>query len=194
VTCAAYCCAMLRRWIAGLALAGVFLASRSAGATEKEHHLGADLGLSLLSIQDKSTVDFGGGIGAHYAYGLSDQFNFLAELNGSIVALGSQGDAMTPRTRPSTLSTAAVGLAYVLDITQWVPYFGVLAGAGMMTGGTVDSPLFLPDGVIALGLDYRVNHDWSLGVAARQHMFVTRLGDYPSYTTLNARLEYTWGW
>jgi hypothetical protein len=179
-----------------LSLTAAFAVTLAGGAraTEKEHHLGADIGGSLLSIQDKSTADLGAGIGAHYAYGLTDQFNFLAELNGSIVALGSQGDSSTPHTRPNTLETAGVGLSYVLDITQWVPYFGALLGAGLMTGGTLDSPLLLPDAVIAVGVDYRLNHDWSLGVAARQHMFVTKLDEYPTYTTLTARFEYTWGW
>jgi hypothetical protein len=185
---------MLRSGIAALALAGAVLASTEARATEKEHHLGGDLGLSLLSIQDKSTVDLGAGVGAHYAYGLSDQFNFLAELNGSIVALGSQGDDKTPRTRPTTLSTAGVGVSYVLDITQWVPYFGVLAGAGLMTGGTLDAALVLPDAQVAVGLDYRINHDWAVGIAGRQHFFFTDMNNYPSYTNVFARFEYTWGW
>jgi hypothetical protein len=182
------------RWLGLLVVVGAVVIPRAASATEREHHLGADLGLSILPVQDKSTVDIGAGIGAHYSYGLSDQFNFMAEMNGSIVALGESGDSTTPHTRPSTVTTAGVGLGYVLDITQYVPYFGVLIGAGMMTGGTLDSVLFLPDAQIAVGLDYRINHDWSIGLAGRQHMFVTKLSDYPSYTNVFARFEYTWGW
>jgi hypothetical protein len=181
----------------GVAVAAASLAATLAAparATEREHQLGADLGLSLLPIQDKSTMDVGAGVGAHYSYGLTDQFNFMAEANGSIVALGQSSGKGIPTTRPSTLTTAGVGLGYVLDITQWVPYFGVLLGAGMMTGGSLTSALFLPDAQIAVGLDYRLNRDWAFGVAGRQHMFVTELGEYPSYTTVTARFEYTWGW
>jgi hypothetical protein len=31
-------------------------------------------------------------------------------------------------------------------------------------------------------------------VAYRQHLFVAKMTDYPSFSTLGLRFEYTWGW
>ena len=60
--------------------------AREAHAIERQHHLGLDPSLSMLKVDDKSSISTGAGLGAHYTYGISDQFNFMAELNGAIVA------------------------------------------------------------------------------------------------------------
>lgn len=169
------------------------LGPSAAHAAEREHHLGVDGGLSMLQVGDKSSVDLGGGLGAHYAYGVTDQFNFLAEMSASLVALKEASDATTPRTRPTTVSTGGVGVAYVLDVTRYVPYFGVVLGGAYMAGGTIDRGKVLPDAQLALGLDYKLNPSWAIGLAIREHFFFTDTTDYPTYTTGFARAEYTWG-
>ena len=171
----------------------LILAPKTALAVEREHHFGLDAGLSVLRVGDKASTDIGGGVGLHYAYGVTDQFNFAAEIGTSLVAIGETGDAMTPRTRPATVSHGGVGATYVLDITRWVPYFGVLVGPAYFAGGTVDGGKLLPDGQLALGLDYKLNPSWAVGAAVRQHFFFTDMTDYPTYTNVFARFEYTWG-
>jgi hypothetical protein len=83
-------------------------------------------------------------------------------------------------------------VAYVFDIVRIVPYGGLLAGAAMLQGGTLDKALFLPDLQLALGADYYITRNFALGVAYRQHMFITKMSTYPSFSNFWLRAEYTW--
>lgn len=171
-----------------------FLASRESVAAERQHHLGLDPSLAILAIDDKSTASVGVGMGLHYTYGLNDQFNFMAELNGSIVAKSQDQDTpTTPRTRPAEVDYASVGVGYVIDVIQWVPYLCVLAGGYRLSGGTLADSLVLPGLEVGLGLDYQVTRHWTVGLGGRQHMLLTKMSTYPSYTTAFLRLEYAWG-
>lgn len=183
---------MKRANVAAAALAACVV-STNARALEREHHVGADLGLSALKVDDKSTISACCGLGLHYTYGLTDAFNLMAEANGSIVSFGETLDKDTPHTRPTMVGHASVGVAYVLDVLTWVPYGGLLIGPTVLSGGTLDRALVLPDAVVALGLDYKLSHTWSVGVAIRQHMMLSKTSMYPSYTNLFARVEYVWG-
>ena len=189
----------MRRRVAAFASAGAVglaIASLSspAGAVERENHLGLDAGGSLLVVGDKSTNDLGGSVGAHYSYGLNDTFNLMIEGSFSLVALDQTADSKkTPQTYPAWLANADVGIAYVLDVLQWVPYAGLLVGAYDLSGGTIPGMKFLPGAAIALGLDYRLSPSLSVGVAARQH-FVSDTSTYPSFTQVLLRVDYTWGW
>jgi hypothetical protein len=175
-----------------IALAGATLASR-ARAVEHEHHLGVETGAAILVMSDKT--DVGAGVGGHWTFGLSDAFNLMVEGAWSLVALGERAkDAHTPRTRPASVANADVGIGYVLDVLQWVPYGGLLLGGYALGGGTIEGAKVLPGAEIALGLDYRFGPRWAAGFAFRQHMLFTEASTYPSYTQLFARWEYTWGW
>ncbi|MDP9150309.1 MAG: outer membrane beta-barrel protein [Myxococcota bacterium] len=165
-----------------------------AGAVEREHHLGADVGAAVLVVHDKSTADAGGGAGAHWTYGLSDAFNLMAEGTWSLVALHETAQSRsTPKTRPASVTNLDLGVGYVFDVLRWVPYAGLLLGSYVFSGGTIQSARILPGAALALGLDYRVDRSWTAGVALRQHVF-TDASTYPSYTQVLARFEYTWGW
>lgn len=168
--------------------------ARDAGAVERQHHLGLAPSLSMLKVDDKSTLSVGVGGMIHYTYGLSDQFNLMAQAGSSIVALDQQQDAPgTPRTRPATVDHVSVGLGYVIDVLRWVPYVAAIPGVYRLAGGTLPSGLFLPGAALALGLDYQLNRHWAIGGAAQQHFLFTKLSTYPSYTTVLFRLEYMWG-
>jgi hypothetical protein len=181
-----------------LAVAGVVFASTAlaspAWAVEHEHHLGVDVGGSMLVIGDKSTNDVGGTAMVHYTYGLSDEFDLMFEGAYSLVALGQTADSpRTPQTYPSWIANANVGIAYVFDVLTWVPYAGILVGGYGLSGGTIPGMKLLPGVEIALGLDYRLGSSVSVGVAARQHL-LSETDTYPSFTQLLARIEYVWGW
>ncbi len=177
---------------ASLVLAGVSMAC-PAGAVEREHHVGVDLGVAILSMPDKT--DVGAGVGGHWTYGLSDAFNLMVEGGWSLIAPGeSLVSAATPKTRPASAANAGVGVAYVLDVLRWVPYGGVLLGGYALMGGTLDSTRWIPGGALALGLDYRFDRSFAAGVAFRQHLLATDTATYPSFTQVFARIEYTWGW
>lgn len=163
-------------------------------AVEHEHHLGASLGPSALDVSDKSGLMIGAGGAVHYAYGLSDAFNLVAEGSSAIVALDAKLDTPdTPHTRPAAVHTLGIGAAYVFDILRWVPYAGLLAGGAYLHGGTIDKGVAAASAQLALGLDYKFNFQFAAGVAYRQHFFLTKLDTYPSYSQLLFRLEYAWG-
>ena len=182
--------------LAALVLGAALCASpREALAIERQHHFGLDPTLALLKVDDKSSMSPAVGLGAHYTYGLNDQFNFMAELNASFMIQGEKLDEpTTPRTRPTQIAHALAGVGYVIDILQWVPYFGVLVGGYRLGGGTLDDPLVVLGGAVQLGLDYQLSRQWAIGGALQQHFLVTKMSDYPSYTTMMLRFEYMWGY
>ena len=178
-------------------VAGALLCAspREAQAIERQHHFGLDPTLALLKVDDKSGMSTGLGLGAHYTYGLNDQFNFMAELNASFMPSGEKlEDATTPHTRPTQIGHALAGIGYVIDVLRWVPYFGVLAGGYRLAGGTLDNQLFIVGGAVQLGLDYQLSRQWAIGAAGQQHFLLTQISTYPSYTTVMLRLEYMWGY
>jgi hypothetical protein len=165
--------------------------ARGAGAVEREHQLGVDIGLPMLTIADKSTPDIGAAFGIHYGYGITDQFNLLIELQYSLLALNVF--STDPPTHPAQMWNADIGATYVLDVLRWVPYFGALAGGYLMNGGTLPSPLLLPGAEIVVGLDYLVTPKWAVGVELSEHFLFTDMSLYTSYSTAFARTEFRWG-
>jgi Outer membrane protein beta-barrel domain len=180
------------RLVGAAVAAAVVSFSSNGGAVESEHQIGIDGGMSMLVMSDKT--DVGGALGAHWAYGLSDALNLMAEGAWSLVALGEKvQNVHTPRTRPTNVGNVDFGISYVFDVLQWVPYAGILVGGYALLGGTIGSPTILPGASAAVGLDYRLGRKWAVGLAFRQH-FVTDTSTYPSFTHAFARFEYTWGW
>lgn len=181
---------------AALALAAcVTLSAASAGAVERENAIGVDVGPTMLSVSSKSSPDFGASLGFHYTYGLSDAFNLVADAGWSLVALNEViADSTTPRNRPTNVTNACAGLAYVLDVLRWVPYGAAELGGYLLDGGTLVGPKFLPGGALAVGLDYRFNRSFSAGVMLREHFLLTEISTYPTFTQALARFEYVWGW
>jgi hypothetical protein len=184
-------------WKRGAALiagaAGVARAP-SAHAVEREQFLGANLGGSALIVADKNSPDIGPALGAHWGYGMSDEFNLMVEAAWSLASNSDKPAPKTPATRPSSVWDAEVGVGYVFDVLSWVPYAGLLVGADVLTGGTLEHTQVKPDFVVALGLDYRFDRHWAVGAALRQHVLLVDSSTYPSFTQAFARCEYTWGW
>jgi hypothetical protein len=169
-------------------------APREAEAIERQHHIGLDPSLSMLKVDDKSTMSVGFGLGAHYTYGINDQFNFMAEMNVSRVAANQeQDDETSPHTRPADVAHASAGVGYVIDVLRFVPYIGLMLGGYRLSGGTLDNALLLPGAELAAGLDYQLNRHWAIGLAGRQHLLFTKASTYPTYTTVLLRFEYMWG-
>lgn len=183
----------VRAWTAAALVALSVTIAPPAGAVEREHNVGVDLGASVLLVSSKSSPDVGGGAGAHYTYGLSDAFNLMVEGSWSLLAIEYAHGPSTPRNRPGWGANADVGVAYVFDVLQWVPYIGLLAGGYGFGGGTLSGTKVLAGAAFALGCDYRFSRSLAGGAAIRQHV-VTDPSDYPSLTQLFLRLEYTWGW
>jgi hypothetical protein len=174
---------------------GIVLAPREARAIERQHHIGAGGQLSILSVEDKSTASIGGGLALHYAYGMNDTFNLMVEATSSSVARDQQQDTPeAPRTRPAGVDHGSFGVGYVIDVFKWVPYLCMLGGVYRVYGGTVPEALFLPGISIGAGLDYQLSRSVAVGVGVREHLMISKLQTYPSYTTVFLRAEYMWGW
>lgn len=177
-----------------LVLPLLLLAPSTAHAIERQHHLGLSPSLSMLKIDGKPSLSVGAGGGLHYTYGLNDQFNFVAEGNFSVVAAEEKIEAPeTPRNRPTSIGNVSAGIGYVIDILRWVPYANATTGVYQLAGGTLDSSVFIWGAALAIGLDYQLSRHWAIGVKGQQHLLLTKLSTYPSYTNVLLRFEYMWG-
>jgi hypothetical protein len=200
--------APLRRLAAPLlgALAALaLLAPARAEAYEKQWHVGASLGYVALMGDNPTRHGLGGGL--HLTYGLSDAFNLMIETE----ATGHFGRAAVPAAKKSdtdiaeqngaAFTRAGVGVGYVFDVLQWVPYVGFVAGAadiinlGPLCGGDGQSPChdLRLDLAVPFGLDYSINRSFSVGLGGRYQMLIS---GQPLVHALGvfARAEYVWGY
>jgi hypothetical protein len=162
--------------------------ARTAHAFERQWHVGIDAGYAV--ILDEGVSGFGGG--AHAAYGLSDSFNAMLELDvtrhpGAGIASGQGANATV--TSLETIASGGAGIAYTIDVARAVPYVGLLA-AGYRVGAL---SAFSPGGQIALGLDYQLERNWAVGAQLRMHTIFTADAGTLAYATTFVRLEYLWG-
>jgi hypothetical protein len=166
------------RWTAKLAAAAIASSvlgwTGGSAAFERQWHAGADVGMGHISLGDGSTGLAGG---AHLAYGLSDAFNAMFEF-----------DVSRHPDIGRTVYSTALGAAYTLDITRWVPYAGVLVGGYRLAGAPGRDSLGVQ---LAAGMDYQIGRSWATGVQFRYHQILT--GETAAYTTTLFRFEYLWG-
>lgn len=185
----------LLRFALAAGLTASALVGGEARAFEKQHHFGLSPALAILKVDGKSTSSVGAGLSIHYAYGLTDQFNFLAEGGSHVVALDQQRDSQeTPSTFPSRVDHLGVGVGYVLDVLRWVPYFGVLGQGYVLSGGTLAESRMAVGVALAAGLDYQFGRHFAVGLAVRQNFIASELSTYPSFTLAQLRAEYVWGY
>ncbi|MBX3216654.1 MAG: hypothetical protein KF850_31755 [Labilithrix sp.] len=181
--------------VAAAAFTGALAAAPDARAIERQHHIGLAPAIGSLRIDGKSTASTGIGGALHYAYGLTDQWNLSVEAGSVVVAANQEQDFVeAPRNRPASVDHAIAGVQYVIDILRWVPYIGLSGGAYRLSGGTLDSMLILPGLSLGAGVDYQLNRQFAVGLGVRQHLMVTKVSTYPSYTTALLRFEYMWGY
>jgi Outer membrane protein beta-barrel domain len=160
-----------------VAAALVLLASPRASAYERQWHAGADAGLASL-FGDHSSGGFG--TGAHLAYGLSDVFNAMLEL-----------DYTHHSSANTSVWSSGVGLAYTLDVARIVPYAGLLVGGYRLTNKLYTTS---PGAQIALGVDYQIDRHWAAGLQIRMHtIFAPDPVGTLAYGTTFLRFEYVWG-
>jgi hypothetical protein len=149
----------------------------SAWSFERQWHAGVDAGYAGLT-GDNGASGYGGG--AHLAYGLSDAFNALLELDIS----RHPGDN-------TTIWSGGAGAAYTIDVARAVPYLGLLAGGYKLHGDLSSTGLGFQ---VVLGLDYQLERNWAIGVQARMHtIFAGDPVGVREYATTFLRAEYVWG-
>jgi hypothetical protein len=171
-----------------LAAGAALLAPSRAEAFEREWHLGGGLGVTAYPHH----YSVGPALGLHAAYGISDVFDLKLELLGSD---HTYRDSPKSESRSVLPYSAAVGLAYKLDVLQWIPYGGLLLGYQHSVGRLPIPAPFRRDDLLAalvLGLDYALSRDWGLGVSLRTDFLLTSREPGGATTTL-LRAEYHWG-
>ncbi len=137
-----------RRLFATLASALPFLFADRAVAFERQWHVGGGFGVA----SESGDHDLGLVLGLHGAYGLSDVFDVRLELQGSRNDIGGI---------PVSLYFARAGLAYKLDVLEWIPYVG--GSAGGLSAVWDDGATIRPCAGGFVGLDYAVSRHVGVG-------------------------------
>jgi hypothetical protein len=166
-----------RSFVATAAVGVVVFAAPSAGAFERQWHFGGGLGVAAPS----DGYAEGPAFGVHGAYGLSDVFDARLELQASRNAAGEL---------PVWFYGARLGLAYKLDVIQWIPYAGASLGGFALAGN--ERALVKPSAGAFVGLDYAVSRNFGVGVfGAGDYVFVD---SGVTMLSLLVRAEYRFGW
>lgn len=156
---------------------------RPACAFERQWHAGAAAGIATLSGSEPAPA-----LGVHAAYGLSDMFDIDLELTGSRHGSAPRVDVLG----------ASAGIAYKIDVFEWVPYATLLGGYYRFAGG--GGPHGGEAGEIGtslgIGLDYLASRHVAIGFQLRGHDLLLDGIDWPGSDYLTALLqgEYRWGW
>jgi hypothetical protein len=155
-------------------------APREARAFERQWHLGGGLGF----VAPNSGYSMAPTLALHAAYGISDVFDTRFVV---AAAWPHPSDAKQPT---SVLSMSTLGLAYKLDIIEWVPYIGVRAGA-FGFGASPSQPYARFGGVLGTmaGIDYSFSRSFAVGAEFAEDLLL------PAGTVLSGVLhaEYHWG-
>ncbi len=106
------------RWVLAAGVGIVAFGEGRASAFEQQWHLGIGGGISAPSAEYRVAPT----VALYGAYGVSDVFDVRLTASGSLLHSSSDGGGRT------SLSLGTLGLAYKLDVIEWVPYFGVRAG------------------------------------------------------------------
>ncbi len=197
----------LRPALAASVFAAALLASPRSYAFEHQWHVGGDLGYTALMGAQQTRHGLGGGL--HLTYGLTDAVNLMAELHVSShfsrvgeAPVDDKGNATGPVVPvPSVVFTSgAVGVGYVVDVLQWVPYAGALVGVADLidTSGTCGAAGSPCHGVrldleIPFGLDYSISRSVAVGVGGRYQLLIGGPSIEHGLTAL-LRAEYVWGY
>jgi len=173
------------RLLCSLALVGVATTlSPLAQAWERQWRLGGEAGYGMVGLSEGSLNGFLGG--AHLTYGLSDAFN---------LRVGADVSAFDrpPPASYALLWSGTVGIEYVVDIMDLVPYVGVSTGAMGVFKEAERHDLYL--GIeIPAGLGYQVLPELTVGAEFRYRLllFGSDVGPVPLLTVLG-RAEFVWG-
>ncbi len=170
-----------------LAASTVALTSERALAFEKQWHLGGGVGVGGFMAEE--TVGTAPVLGLYGAYGVSDMFDVGLELNASNHDAGEAGGR-------AWVYSVAAGAAYKLDVLQWIPYVGLLAGFYYFDGPTPVGRDADFGASLTIGLDYAISRNVAMGGQLRFHFFSNELPssiDDNALMTVLIRAEYRWG-
>jgi len=132
-----------------------------ASAYERQWRVGPDFGWVAASFPGGSVDGFGAG--AHVTYGLTDAINLRAQGDLSVFDL--------PEASSAIVYGGVVGGEYVLDVLNWVPFVGAMAGPVALAIQDGETVMHL--GVeIPFGLGYQLSEQWTVGAEGRYRMYL----------------------
>jgi hypothetical protein len=176
----------------GLLLGAVcgLLICRPARAFERQWHVGIEAGAANPVGGELGLSPLGG---VYAAYGLSDVFDVRAGVAGALASRDARGSL---RALSARLASARLGLAYKLDVIEWIPYAALTAGvayAGLDYGeaGTVTE--WAPAFGVELGLDYAFHRSFALGLHLRSEAWLG-MPEVDGVFSLALAAEHRWGW
>jgi len=160
-----------------VAAAWQLLSSQRARAYEEQASF--DMSAGYVSVVDSAHLPAQGtalDLGA--ALGISD----IAVLRGLL------GYALLPEGRATAhVGRLRVEALYLVDVLQFVPFFGL--GAGLFVARQGDSGVdFLPAGQLVFGADYLLSRSWTLGLDVRTGALLER-GEVRSTSDVSLRLS-----
>jgi hypothetical protein len=156
------------------------LVSPRARALEGEWHAGARLGIATLKGSS-----LGPALDLHGAYELSDMFDLVVQATGSRHGGSSGTDVLS----------ASGGLAYKIDVFEWIPYVDLLGGyyrydgargSSRDRGGQVGAS-------VHVGIDYLALRQLAFGADFGWHASFQDGVSFPYFTALLGA-EYRFGW
>lgn len=164
-----------------LSVAACLLTPRSALGFERQWHVGAGVGWVVPTESYRA----GGAVGLHGAYGISDVFDARFQVQSSV------HEAREGAQDSTSLTLLGLGIAYKIDIIEWVPYLGVRAGYYRFGAG----PLlpYARDGALIgsmLGIDYAFSRHIATGLEVDFDTLLPEGGVFGAML----RAEYRWGW
>jgi len=176
-----------RRWrlaIVTMSLFFVLTAAPSAGAFERQWHLGAGVGYVLAGFPEAAASGFGAS--AYATYGVTDAVNLRTQFDMSIVDIPEPGTS-------ALIYAPSFGMEYVFDTLQWILYGGVLVGpvdVSLQEGPDLwQAGLALP-----LGLNYQLSRSFAVGIEGQYRLFLFgQEGSPVNNLWAGGRFEYTWG-
>lgn len=158
------------------ALAALLTTPRLARAYEEQVSADLALGYGVLSANPTLPLHLTG-VDAGAAVGMSDWLVARVGL-GYATLLGGDEALHVGRGR--------LELAYVLDVVQWVPLFGL--GGGLWALDDASGLRMRPTGHLWLGVDYLASREWTIGVDVRSGGLWQR-GELSSFTEAQVRFS-----
>jgi hypothetical protein len=143
------------------------------------------------AYEDQQTI----GVGAGYAHSISDTEpapGARLEISGSTgVSLAWTARArlsygMHPDADPLHVGMAAVEILYIIDVLEFVPYFG--AGTSVLASARSDVLRAYPAVHAVLGVDYLMSRELAFELDLSGHARLTALDTDPLYLTATVSL------
>lgn len=143
--------------LVALGLSAGLLSATTARAYEDKMTVGVEAGYALVAIADTDLPQHGAMVGLSSSIGLDDIWSLRGHL----------AYALHPGEDPLHVALFGAEILYLLDVLQWVPYFGAgIDGLGTLWQGRAGLEL---GAHVTLGIEHLLSRDSLVGLDIRPH-------------------------